>query len=309
MHPKTILITGGTGLVGQYLTNMLLAAGHEVIVLTRKPAHQPAKQGLSFAKWDVASGFIDAAAVAAADAVVHLAGAPVVAKPWTDAYKKEIVDSRVQSGQLIAEALHTLDNKISTVVSASAIGWYGADVPGHPAFVETDPADAQFLGETCRLWEAAITPVASMGRRLVIPRIGIVLAKDGGALAEFKKPLQFRVAGVLGNGRQMVSWIHIHDLCRMIIYALYEPSVNGVYNAVAPHPVSNEALTLTLAKAMHGKAFIKMNVPEFVLNTMMGERSVEVLKSTNVSAHKIQSAGFAFQFPTIEKALQDLAGK
>lgn len=309
MHPQTVMITGGTGLVGQYLTNLLLAEGHQVIVLTRRPAHQFARQGLRFAKWDVEAGFIDKGAFADADAVVHLAGAPVVAKPWTEAYKKEIIDSRVKSSQLLAEAMHSLDNKITTVVSASAIGWYGADQPGHPAFVETDPADKQFLGETCRLWEEAIAPIATMGRRLVIPRIGIVLAKEGGALAEFKKPLLFRVAGVLGNGRQIVSWIHIHDLCRMIIYALNEPTVKGVYNAVAPHPVSNEALTLTLAKAMHGKAFIKMNVPEFVLKIIMGERSVEVLKSSNVSAHKIQSAGFTFQFPTIESALQDLVGK
>ncbi len=307
MESKTVMITGGTGLVGRHLTQHLLDAGHRVIVLTRKPSAQRAwHERLQYAAWDVKAQTLDAAALAEADAIVHLAGAGVVDKPWTPAYKKEIADSRVQSGQLLVHALNTQPNNVKTVVSASAIGWYGADQPAHPPFVETDPADTHFLGETCRQWEAAISPVAGSGRRLVICRIGIVLANDGGALPEFKKSLAFRVAGVLGNGRQMVSWIHIDDLCRIFQTAIENESYRGIYNAVAPQPVSNRALNLALGKAMYGSAFLTMPVPAFVLRLMMGERSIEVLKSTTVSSQKLTDQGFAFSYPAIDAALGQL---
>lgn len=305
---QTILITGGTGLVGTHLAQMLANDGHTIIVLTRTPARSVSTHpNIRFAKWDVAEGYIDPVAFAEADAIVHLAGAGVVAKPWTDAYKKEIVNSRVRSGQIIVEAIKTLENKITTVVSASAIGYYGADAGGKP-FLETDEADEHFLGKTCSLWEEAIYPVATMGRRLVICRIGIVLANEGGALAEFKKPLMFRVAGVLGSGKQVVSWIHIEDLCRIFKKALEDKMMHGIFNAAAPAPVSNKVLTIALAKAMYGNAFITLPVPAFVLKIMMGERSIEVLKSTTVSAEKLLAHGFQFNYPTIEKAMGQLVG-
>jgi len=309
MATQTLLITGGTGLVGTKLSTMLANDGYRVIVLTRTPARSTSTHpNIRFAKWDVATGYIDPVAFAAADAVVHLAGAGVVAKPWTDAYKKEILDSRVRSGQLIVEAIKTLGNKITTVVSASAIGYYGADHGGQP-FVETDAADHTFLGETCKLWEEAIQPVTALGRRLVICRIGIVLAKEGGALAEFKKPLMFRVAGILGGGHQVVSWIHIEDLCRIFKTALANETMHDVYNAAAPVPVSNSVLTIALAKAMYDNAFITLPVPKFLLKIMMGKRSIEVLKSTTVSVDKLLAHGFQFSYPTIEKAMQQLAAK
>jgi uncharacterized protein (TIGR01777 family) len=308
MEMKTIIITGGTGLVGGYLSRMLAEQGYQVIILTRTPAKAKATHpNIRFAKWDVETGYIDPSAWAQADAVVHLAGAGVVAKPWTTAYKKEIIDSRVRSGALIVEAAKTLENKITTVVSASAIGYYGAD-NGNGPFVETDPADDHFLGETCRQWEQAIQPVQALGKRLVICRIGIVLANEGGALAEFKKPLKFRVGGILGNGQQTVSWIHIEDLCRIFNAALSDTEMQGVYNAVAPSPVSNKELTIALAKAMYGNGFVTLPVPSFVLKLMLGKRSIEVLKSTTVSAQKLVEHGFQFEYPTIEKAMQQLAG-
>lgn len=303
---QTILLTGGTGLVGTGLTRVLLHAGHKVIVLTRNPTAQSSHHPhLQYAGWNVKAGTIDTAALASADAIVHLAGAGVVAKPWTAAYRKEIVDSRVQSGELLVHALRSHSNKVSVVVSASAIGWYGAD-KGQGAFVETDPADASFLGDTCAKWEAAIAPVALLGKRLVIGRIGIVLANEGGALPEFKKPLEWRIAGVLGHGQQMVSWVHMTDLCHFFLTAIQSPALQGVYNVVAPQPVSNKALTLALAKAMYGNSYITLPVPALALKLMLGERSVEVLKSTTVSSSKLQNAGFHFQYPHIQDALQNL---
>jgi uncharacterized protein (TIGR01777 family) len=310
MNNGNILITGGTGLIGTALAKHLTASGYRVTILTRDPVKAKATHEknalISFAHWDVKSQTIDTMAMASANAIVHLAGAGVVAKPWTDAYKKEIVDSRVQSSALIIKALKETPNQVDTIVSASAIGWYGADKKTDYAFVETDPAAANFLGDTCRQWEDSIKPVAGPGTRLVIFRFGIVLAGEGGALTEFKKPLKTRVAAVIGNGKQIVSWIHIHDLCRLIQYALEEKALRGIFNAVAPVPVSNETLTTVLAERMYGNFYIKTNVPRLALKIMMGERSVEVLKSTTVSSSKIQHAGFDFRFPQIQQAISNL---
>jgi uncharacterized protein len=310
MEGKTILISGGTGMVGTSLSIYLAEAGYKVIVLTRNPAKAKPPRGfehmVSYAAWDVNAQTIDGQAVAAADALVHLAGAGVVAQPWTEAYKKEILDSRVKSSRLLVKAIEQYGGRLKTVVSASAIGWYGEDKPGQKGFSEDAPHVPGFLGETCYHWEESIRPVAQLGKRLVICRIGIVLSNAGGALPEFKKPLQFRVAGILGNGSQMVSWIHINDLCRIFRFAIEQDAVSGVYNAAAPAPVSNRQLTLSLAKAMYGNGFISLPVPAFVLKIMMGERSVEVLKSTTVSAEKILKLGFRFDYPVIEAALADL---
>jgi uncharacterized protein (TIGR01777 family) len=304
---QTVLITGGTGLVGKALTKQLLDKGYQVIILTRNiPVNgNPAVQ---YAIWDVPNKTIDASAIAAADFIVHLAGAGVVDKKWTAAYKKEILDSRTQSSTLLISAMQQQSNTIKAVVSSSAIGWYGADNQQSP-FTETDLPASGFLGETCKLWEQSIEPVGALGKRLVKLRTGIVLSNDGGALAEFKKPIQFGIAGILGSGMQMISWIHIDDLCRMFIEAIENDQLNGSYNAVAPNPVNNETLTLTLAKLMKGRFFIPIPVPTFVLKIMLGDRSIEVLKSTTVSAKKIEQAGFTFKYPFIDGALKQLCGK
>jgi len=302
---ETVLITGGTGLVGKALTNALLTNGYRVIILSRHLNDRPVIANLSYALWNVKEQEIDITALQEADHIIHLAGAGVVDKKWTGAYKKEIVQSRTESSRLIINSLAKNTNKVKTVVNASAVGWYGADTEPLKPFTENDPADTSFLGQTCKLWEQSIEPVTTLGKRLVKFRIGIVLSNDGGALVEFKKPLQFGVAAVLGNGKQVVSWIHIDDLCRLFIAGIENEDLSGSYNAVSPNPVSNKTLTITIAKA-EKKFFIPMHVPAFVLQIMMGQRSIEVLKSATVSCKKLLSTGFTFKFNTIEAALKNL---
>lgn len=313
---KTVLITGGTGMVGRALTKALLEKGYGVIVMGRGGVRDaalrqaPATAGrqdnsaLSFAKWNVEKQEIDAAAIAKADYIIHLAGAGVADKRWTAKRKQEIVDSRVKSGALLVHSLKSIPNKVKAVISASAIGWYGADTIARK-FEESDRAADDFLGQTCKQWEESIEPVASMGKRLVKLRIGIVLSTEGGALKEFLKPLRFGIASILGSGRQIISWIHIDDLVNMFITAIESEDINGVYNAVAPSPVSNKELILTLAKARN-KFYIPVPVPSFVLKMMLGEMSIEILKSATVSSAKAEKTGFSFRYADIKSALNSL---
>ena len=305
----TVLITGGTGLVGKRLTEMLVSKGYEVIIVTRQ-IPLTAQKNIQYALWNVEAGQIDSDAINKSDYIIHLAGAGVADKRWTNKRKKEIVDSRIKSCELLVKALRTNENKIKAVISASAIGWYGPDPSLHEnGFDENDIANTDFLGETCKEWESSIQPTTLLGKRLVILRTGIVLSKYGGALKEFLTPLKFGVAAILGNGKQKISWIDIDDLCAMYINAIENNNWHGSYNAVATSPVSNKQLTLALAKKLRGKFFIPIYVPGFVLNFILGEMSIEVLKSCTVSAKKIKHAGYNFLYPTIESSLNHLLKK
>lgn len=323
---STILITGGTGLIGKALTSALLERGHSVIILSRKipkdADHSVSKlemnndrQRLSYALWDIGKQSIDKNAISNADFIVHLAGASVAEKRWTTKRKNEIVESRTNSSSLLVKSLSETDNKVKAVISASGIGWYGSPFSEQSEekgtmknpFIETDPPADDFLGETCRRWEASIEPAALMGKRLVKVRTGIVLSNEGGALSEFKKPLRFGLATILGSGKQIISWIHIDDLVRLYMYAIENEELAGVYNAVAPRPVTNKELMLALARKLKGKFFIAVHVPSFVLNLVLGEMSIEVLKSAAVSSAKIQDAGFIFQYPVVAPAIRQLS--
>lgn len=304
----TVLITGGTGFIGKSLTRLLVEKGYHVIILTRDTKKNNGSPNIQYAAWDINAQTIDTHAVQQADYIIHLAGAGVGDKRWTAKRKKEIVDSRTKSSDLLLKVLKENANNVKAVFSASGIGWYGEDpvIPNKKPFIEPDPADEGFLGETCRVWEAGIAPVTTLGKRLAIFRTGIVLGKDGGALKEFIRPVKFGIATVLGSGKQIMSWIHIEDVCRLYLYAIENEIINGVYNAVTAMPVSNKELILQLAKKIRGRFFLPVHVPAFVLKLVLGEMSIEILKSATVSCEKIGKAGFIFQYPSIQAALEQI---
>lgn len=291
-------------MIGRYLTNLLVKKGYRVTWLSRKAgeAYVEGKQ-ISIYSWNIQEQTIDEAAISGADHIIHLAGAGVADKRWTDARKKEILDSRIQSSKLLVQALQQFPNKVKTVVSASAIGWYGPDREDvRLPFTEDMPAYPGFLGDTCKAWEESIAPVADSNKRLVRLRVGIVLSETGGAIAEFKKPIAAGILPIFGTGKQVVSWIHIEDLCKLFIYAIENPEIAGIYNAVAPNPVSSRNLMKALAKNMRRSWAIPIPIPAFFLKLLLGEMSIEILKSTTVSCRKIQATGFTFQFPEIAEA-------
>jgi uncharacterized protein (TIGR01777 family) len=304
----TVIITGGTGLIGRALSTYLVSRGMQVIILTREPrSHLSSSPGISYAGWNVEEQSITEEAFKKAKFIIHLAGAGVADKSWTEKRKKEILESRTKSASLLVKVLQQVPNEIIAVVSASAIGWYKKNNPV-PA-TETDPPGQGFLSETCVAWENSIRPVSELGKRLVILRTGIVLSNDGGAFPEFARPVRFGIAAILGNGKQMISWIHIEDLCRLYMEAMLNPSLSGIYNAVAPQPLSNRSFMLDLAKRIKGSFYIPIPVPEFILRLMLGDRSQEVLESSNVSSNKLKQLGFQFIYPTADAAFLDLVSR
>ena len=300
---ETVIITGGTGLVGTALTNLLTSKGYRVIILSRRK--HASIGNVSYALWDLKTSYIDPEAIKSADHIIHLAGAGVADKRWSDKRKKEILDSRVDSSKLLVKALTEINNNVQTVVSASAMGWYGPDRKDKSPFVESDPPSGDFLGTTCRLWEQSIQPVMGLGKRLVYLRTAIVFSTKGGAFNEFLKPFRGGVAAILGSGKQVISWIHIDDLCRMYLSAIENREMNGQYNACAPETISNKQVMLKIAK-VRKRPYIPVHVPEFALKILLGEMSIEVLKSTTMDDSRIRNTGFNFIFPTVDAALNDL---
>ncbi len=308
LHMATVLITGGTGTIGNRLATLLKEQGHCVNLLSRSKSNELATNtnGKTFL-WNIPQQTIDQEAISTADFIIHLAGAGVADKRWSKKRKQEIVESRTQSSQLIVDSLTKIPNKVQAVISASAIGWYGPDrINQQAAFDESENWHPDFLGRTCYLWEQSISPVLSLGKRLVIIRTGIVLSNKGGAFVEFKKPLLFKIAAILGKGDQFISWIHIDDLCNQYIFAINNVLMTGVFNAVAPNPVTNKELTISLAKKITRGFFIPFYIPAFMLKIILGAMSIEVLKSTKVSASKMLSTGYSFSYPTIDEAINEL---
>jgi uncharacterized protein len=306
-----VLISGGTGLIGSSLISHLSERDYDIVILSRQKNKTSVNSKVSYSYWNVENEIIDAEIVQKADHIIHLAGAGVMDKKWTDVYRKKILESRTKSAELIIKCLNE-NGPLKSFVSASAIGWYGEDpkpLERKDGFIETDLVAKDFLGETCLLWETSLEPVTSFGVRLVKLRTGIVLSNKGGAFKEYKTPLNFGVAPILGNGKQIVSWIHIDDICRMYCEAIENNYLHGSYNAVAPEPVSQKTFILTLAQKLRHRFFIPIYVPAFILKIIFGKRSIEILKSATVSDKKIKAMGFTFLYPTIDSAIDELIGK
>jgi len=307
----TVVIPGGSGLLGKALSRFLSFKGYDVVILSRSIPKTGSNSNpkIRFAQWDTGNQTIEAGVIENADAIINLAGASVAEKRWTEKRKKELIESRVKSGETIVKALSEKPNKVSVVINASGIGWYGKDKEStktSKGFIETDPHADNFLGTTCEKWESSIAPVTDLGKRLIILRIGLALSKEGGALKEFLMPVKFGAAAILGNGKQIYSWIHVDDLCEVMLWMIENKSLKGVYNAVSPSPVSNRNLMHELARQVKGSFYIPFYVPSFLLKMIFGELSVEVLKSTTVNNKKLESTGFVFKYPDIKSALQDL---
>ncbi|GMQ30059.1 TIGR01777 family oxidoreductase [Algoriphagus confluentis] len=290
-----ILITGGSGLVGQQITRLLEKKGYQVAWLSRSA------QGQKSFLWDVEKGKIDPEAMEWADSVIHLAGAGVAEKRWTPERKKLILESRTQSTKLLYSAIEKAINKPSTFISASAVGYYGFNT-GTKLVDENSPAGDDFLAQVVIAWENETKKMEALHLRTVLLRIGIVLDADGGALGEMLKP---PVAAPLGSGDQWMSWIHIEDLARMFVFALEKTTLQGVYNAVGPNPATNQQLTQEAASAK-GKPYLGIGVPGFALKLVLGEMAAMVLGGNRVSSQKIQKAGFQFEFFELSAALRDI---
>jgi len=292
---KNILITGGSGLVGKEITKILESKDYSVAWMSRSAQSQK-----SFI-WNVEKQQIDPEAIEWADAIIHLAGTGVAEKRWTPERKKDILESRTHSTQLLYNAIEKAQKRPSTFISASAVGFYGFNT-GTNLVDESSPAGSDFLAEVVIAWENEVKKMEALDLRTVMLRIGIVLDEVGGALGEMLKP---PVAAPLGSGSQWMSWIHIEDLARMFVFSLEKTTLQGIFNAVAPNPATNQQLTQVAAKAK-GKTYIGIGVPGFALKVVLGEMAAMVLGGNRVSSQKIQKAGFVFEFPDLEPALKDL---
>ncbi|MBB6004940.1 TIGR01777 family oxidoreductase [Arcicella rosea] len=298
-----VLITGGSGLVGTRLTQILIANGFTVSHLSRKPTNTTGK--VKVYHWDIKNSIIDEKALLEADYLVHLAGAGIADEKWTDARKKEIIESRTKSLHLITESLKTLPHKIQALASASGIGFYGADT-GDEIITEQHPSGNDFVADCCIQWEAVADEVEKLGIRTVKLRTGIVLSTKGGALPKILLPVRFGLGAALGTGKQYQSWIHIDDLCELFIQSLTDNTMSGVYNAVAPNPVSNFGLTITSAEILN-KPFFMPNIPAWVLKMIFGEMANIVLGGNYVLNQRIASeTSFQYQYISVKKALEAL---
>ena len=296
---STVLLAGGSGLIGSRLNKLLQAKGYSTILLSRRKRKNP-----SFYQWDVDKGTIEEEAILKADYVINLAGAGIVDKRWTVSRKKELIESRVKSARLLKDSFQRLNKKPKAYLSASAIGFYGNR--GEEWLTEISKAgDDGFLAECTVAWEEAAKELSELDIRTAILRIGIVLSTQGGALKEMIFPMKLGVAGYFGNGAAYYPWIHIDDVCNQFIWALENEKASGIYNAVAPNPVTVKDLTKKIKKA-RGRFALALPIPSFALQIGMGEMAEMLLNSARVSCEKIQQAGFEFEHPKLGKALKDI---
>jgi uncharacterized protein len=298
-----IAIAGATGFVGSRLVEQLQAQGHQIVILTRSPqsatsrfpqatvvGYNPLKSG----EWQ--------SAIDGCDAVINLAGEPIAEKRWTPAQKRIMLDSRKIGTEKIVEAIGQATTKPPVLINASAIGYYGTSETSK--FDETSPAGSDFLAEVCTAWEAAAQAATTHGTRVVVLRFGIVLGENGGALGKMLAPFSAFVGGPIGSGKQWFSWIHRDDVVKLIIAALTDAQMQGVYNATAPNPVTMESFAQTLGTVMNRPSWLP--VPNFALEALLGEGAMVVLQGQQVVPTQTLAQGFEFQYPTLKPALASI---
>jgi uncharacterized protein (TIGR01777 family) len=291
-----ILITGGTGLIGRALTEKLKSEGHTVAILSRS--------GGDF-KWNVRDGFMDPLAFEKVEAIVHLAGAGIAENRWTPARKKEIIDSRVESARLLANTLAGINHQVKTIVSASGIGYYGADT-GESICTEISNSGIDFVAECTREWEKSMDPFAGLGLRVVKLRTGLVMSSQGGIFRVLARPVYWFLGAILGTGKQWQSWIHMEDLVEMFRLALTNSSASGVYNAVAPEPIRHREMMKLIADKMK-RPLIFPPIPAWFLKVILGEMATLVTGGNFVSSEKIQKElSFTFKYSSFAEAIKKL---
>lgn len=299
-----ILITGATGLVGRHLTERLLDQGHTIHFLTTQPSKQQAIPGATGFLWNPKASEFDPKCWEGVTVLIHLAGTSI-SIPWTKKNKKDILDSRIATTAVLIESLQSHNIALDTVVSASAIGWYSSSLTEQ--YLENAPSGSGFLADVVKEWETAVAAFESLAKTVIRLRIGLVLSTKGGVLPTLAQPITFGFGAAFGSGKQGQSWIHIEDLCRLFEWATTH-SQTAVYNAVAPHPVSQKELIKTVGRVLNRPVFLP-NIPAFLIRLALGDRSALVLNSQFVQAKAVQNQGFEFQFPHLEMALRQLYDK
>lgn len=296
---EIVLITGAGGLIARELSKQL-ENNYTIRFLTRKKKHDHEFE------WDLTKGTIDEKALNGVSHVIHLAGANISEKRWTDERKKELISSRIDSAGLILQSLKQKNIKLKSFISASGINYYGTETT-EKIFTEEDGPGNDFLSEVVVQWEKAADQFKEqqLAERVVKLRTAVVLSEKDGALKKMLPTIKMGIGSPLGNGKQYMPWIHIKDICAMYEFALKNPEMNGAFNAVAPEHATNKYLTEKIAQVLKKPLFMP-NVPTFMLRLVFGELSDAVLKGSRASSRKILKAGFQFEFPDLKRALEDL---
>jgi hypothetical protein len=295
---KNVLITGGTGLVGSALIKLLTNEGYTIAVLSRNTKNI----GLKSFYWDTDNELLDDKALGFADYIIHLAGESVAGKKWTALQKQKIIDSRVKTTNLLFNRIKEADKKPQRIISASAIGYYGS-ITSEKVFNENDLPGNDFLSDVVVKWEKSVDQFSLLGIETIKLRIGVVISKEGGALAKMVAPVKMGLGSAIGSGKQYLPWIAIDDLTKMILFAMEKTEPKPVYNAVAPEHINNYNFMKTLAK-VHKRPFFLPNVPAFIMKAMFGEMSTILLNGSRVSSKRIISDGFKFKFEKLVDALR-----
>ncbi|HLR31171.1 MAG TPA: TIGR01777 family oxidoreductase [Fodinibius sp.] len=295
-----IFISGGTGFIGHYLRRMLLQEGHLLTIVTRSPEKYVSETAKNqrFVSWDANLS----AEMNSADAVINLAGASIFGQRWRQSVKERIYSSRIESTRMLVNAVKKSEDRPEVFLSASAAGYYGDR--GEQVLDESASSGDDFLAQVCVDWEKEAHKVEEAGVRLAIPRTGIVLEENGGAMEQMLLPFKLCVGGPVGSGHQYFPWIHMHDLCRSFLFAIGNNDFSGAFNVNAPNPVTMRAFADVLGDQLNRPSFFR--VPEALLQLVLGDAAAPITNSLRLQPKKLQQYGFEFQYPQLSGALADI---